>query len=447
MWSMLKPGGEYEPVLPLPSVPTFGIPCLDEKLSKLDVSLVQVQRNDASDGQFVVYRRNIHVARPHARVIPASEWHTNRRRARVAPPPNDPSMNVQRAVLVGLVTCQLLGALIITQTSTAVVCAALCGGFLHFGLQQMMHELSHRRMRAFDMVLCVLADACFGMSGPCFYVYYTELHGLHHSTVGDHEDPDTAFHNLWSLSGPLGRCGAPMRLLWTCVVGFLTRPLVLIASAASGRSDLLDKASGRRFRGMLLYSVTALVWLGLLYACAPAGVLYMVLSAGFSMGACAHPCLLYWIMQHCASPITRMQPTVSYGGSAWMHALTFGALRHVEHHDFPLVPFYRLHEIASLVGRPPRVTDSPPRPVGDEKPSKSCYSRNGTEDGKLFVVESACGFIWQWLSRRGEWMDVGAQQFCKEHNTALKVPTPAERRALALLPAHVAASSLFPFTM
>ena len=42
-------------------------------------------------------------------------------------------------------------------------------------------------------------------------------------------------------------------------------------------------------------------------------------------------------------------------------------------------------------------------------------------------------------------LTTGAQQYCKEYNTSLKLPTPAECRALALLPADAAVKCLFPF--
>ena len=41
-----------------------------------------------------------------------------------------------------------------------------------------------------------------------------------------------------------------------------------------------------------------------------------------------------------------MQPTLSYAGSDLWHWLTFQELRHLEHHDFPGIPWTRLAALA-----------------------------------------------------------------------------------------------------
>ena len=103
---------------------------------------------------------------------------------------------------------------------------------------------------------------------------------------------------------------------------------------------------------------------------------YFALSAANSVGFLAHPCIGFWLFQHaCATDLderssmapayaapTRaprakkdddaygalddMQPTLSYAGSDLWHWLTFQELRHLEHHDFPGIPWTRLAALA-----------------------------------------------------------------------------------------------------
>ena len=53
------------------------------------------------------------------------------------------------------------------------------------------------------------------------------------------------------------------------------------------------------------------------------------------------------------------RPTHSVYGSRWFDALCWNANYHVEHHDFPAVPLWRLPELRALAG-PAFYPDSPP---------------------------------------------------------------------------------------
>lgn len=330
----------------------------------------------AGDREYVVFdANNLSRDATQTSMPPAHAWHTTRRRP--CTKLNDARSHVQRATLVVLVGVQVLIGSMAWGRVVHAALACTVGAYAHFGLQQMMHELSHRRPTAVDHALAFCADALFGLSGPGFYIYYMYHHLRHHSTVGLEEDPDAAFHNLWaSVPAPLTSSVAG-RLVWATAVGSLTKVL-LVVNYLRGKSSVLYVDTPRT---PLVASIAGhvLLW-GLASVRAPRLALYTAASSALSLGALGHPCLFFWIAQHCANHATRWQPTMSYDGHEWVHALHLGALRHTEHHDQPMVPFYRMHLI-------------PRRP-----------------DDCAFV--SILDSIWRWCAHTDGtvWMDVGAQQ-------------------------------------
>jgi fatty acid desaturase len=63
---------------------------------------------------------------------------------------------------------------------------------------------------------------------------------------------------------------------------------------------------------------------------------------------------VFWLIQHqCAADAIdegeeAWQPTVSYYGSDVANWLNFGELYHVEHHDFPRIPFNKIHRCRKI---------------------------------------------------------------------------------------------------
>eukprot|EP00747_Dinoflagellata_sp_TGD_P074108 gnl/TRDRNA2_/TRDRNA2_158189_c0_seq2.p1 gnl/TRDRNA2_/TRDRNA2_158189_c0~~gnl/TRDRNA2_/TRDRNA2_158189_c0_seq2.p1 ORF type:complete len:352 (-),score=16.68 gnl/TRDRNA2_/TRDRNA2_158189_c0_seq2:109-1164(-) len=249
--------------------------------------------------------------------------------------------NIARLVLAVLITVQLTIAYACTRATVAILLAVFVGAFLHFGMQEMMHQIVHRSVCTVDHFLFAIADVMFGLSGPPFYIYYTQLHLKHHQSVGEVSDPDAEFQKLW-MKLPKRIHIFFLRWCWTFVIGGCTKLLLAAAYYDNPRAFVL-------FSEFSVFNLCAYVFASLslivVYPWRAAGLLYIACSAAFSMGAGAHPCLLFWIMQHAYGPHTDMQHTVSYGGSAIIHFLHFGALFHAEHHDMPKIPFFRMHLI------------------------------------------------------------------------------------------------------
>lgn len=351
--------------------------------NKLDLVRVLLA-DDASE--HVVFRKNLEAG--HARRMSAREWHVERReRLRSDHLKDDASRGVQRCLLLSMIATQSCAAILLARVPLWVcLLSGYVGGFVHFGMQQMMHELAHRSPTRLDRVIFVVSDVLFGWSGPDFCAYYTRLHAAHHARVGHEDDPDSAFHALWNRGE--GDDVAPFvrRLVRATTVGFLGRLLVLW-SARRGEDG--RHPSGGLFRRCTSTVSPCLVGAFVAHRYGVASVAHLACSAACAMGAFAHPCLFYWISQHCASPLTAWRPTVSYAGARWTHALFWGALFHAEHHDRPMVPSL------SMVRDPPLV-----------------------EGG----VESIRSFIWEWLTRSGEWMDVAGQRRYTELTVSIALP-------------------------
>lgn len=340
-----------------------------------------------SKQSFLVHRENCHAVKPQIDLgMPAHRWHGCRNRigysgGRVRHLCSR-SKSAQRAVLAILLAAQL--TLLTTKLSfiTAFLASYCFGAFAQFNMQAMMHEICHRGIRVVDHVCFLLADSCFGLSGPGFYIYYSEFHLKHHADVGSPGDPDFGFHMLWSNVS----AGRLRRLIESIIIAAFTKILLSVGHVRGTKKNILFVAP---FWALARYAAfTALFWASAWRYATPGGFLYLTLSACFSMGAACHPCLLSWITQHCASVATRMQPTISYSGSGLFHSMHLGALYHTEHHDFPLVPFYKLHLV-----------------------------RGSTPDlyRDVVTVKSALKWIMTWLRCETLWMDAGAQLWCTRH--------------------------------
>lgn len=270
----------------------------------------------------------------------AHKWHSSRSRTRGL---NRSGKSVQRTILLGLVVMQLwIG--VCFDWSVKLVCAVTVGAYAHFGMQQMIHEVAHRSPGIIDHSLAFFSDTLFFLCGPGFYIYYMFHHIKHHNTVGEEDDPDMAFHQLWAkIPSCFGRT-VRGRIVWSALVAFFTKGLLVI-NFMSGRSSVLYMNTPKL--PLVGSALLQIIMLGIAAWSTPGALAYVYLSSALSLGAFAHPCIVFWISQHCSNEMSDFQPTLSYKGSYWIHLLHLGALRHTEHHDNPLIPFHLMHRIRS----------------------------------------------------------------------------------------------------
>ncbi len=325
------------------------------------------------------------------------EWHRRRRQEILRGHPEiltfkAPPAIVYVGLMAGCIALQLaMGGMVALHAHQAFIglwtlaLAATIGAFCAYALQQMTHEACHTQPRRSTRLLALAADIMLGTSGPCFYSYYFQCHLPHHANTGDEGDPDIMMHGHWAVL-PKWAAGTRIgRFLWLSLLGLFTFEILIIENLVGRIPQPRLSIRNRRLVALLLlkYAFMGLVWaIGGIWC-----LVYFRLAAAFSLGAFGHPYAGFWLMQHASVAGNGFQPTVSYGGSWLWHWLTLGELYHVEHHDFPWVPFNRIAEVRQVA---------------------PAYYRD------LCVVPSVWRLTWQWLSHTdgSPWMDVAGVLDC-----------------------------------
>ena len=343
-------------------------------------------------------------------MVPANEWHTIRRRIILSKHPEIRKLRPLPAVFYTMLTSALVllhlsvGVVIAVYSGTenvwlwAIVLAATIGAFSTFALQQLTHEFSHIKRSRLQVVPVLLADLMVGTTGPNYASYYFKFHMHHHSNTSKGDDPDLYYHSEWADPPQWAARTRVTRFLWITIFGLFTFEILLLGHMF-GRAPR-PRMSIRNTELMLTllgkYGFMGLTfWFGGFWC-----FLYFKLAAGFSLGAFAHPYGGFWLMQHAAMARNGFQPTLSYSGSRIWHWLNLGELYHVEHHDFPWVPFTKIEEV---------------RRIAPEY-YQSCH-----------VITSVWRLTWDWLSHTdgSPWSDVAG---------VLVYPAPASRKELRRRP-------------
>jgi sphingolipid delta-4 desaturase len=231
--------------------------------------------------------------------------------------------------ILTLVAVQLLGAFLIREQPVWVgVLCGVAGAVPALGLYFLMHECSHQlvfRSRTLNVLSGILANSANGIP---YSVLFTTHHLKHHSSPGDaHADPDLPTD--WEAR-LIGRSSL-RKALW-----LLVNPLFQVLRG----SRLSATRSPRGWVALnavavLATDVAVLVTLG------PTALLYLLSSYFFAMGL---PLGAFWIPEHIGTE--NGQDTRSYYG--WLNLLLFNRGYHVEHHDFPSVPWNRLPRLRRL---------------------------------------------------------------------------------------------------
>ncbi len=340
---------------------------------------------------------------PHMQVsFTAADWHRTRRHATLEKYPKvrdlhenrsgsggflDPGTGMQLAYLLLALTVLHLAMMKLVATAQSYLLVFFLSGTLGsvtaYGAQALNHDLSHvNRHKGFNYVCMVLSSALCNFP---WAMYYQHFHTIHHAYTGTEldRDGDILFQPwysppcfLLSLKWPrvwdsritltrwselyqpppeaekmhkLDLAGSKYtRFLWGTLVGFFLYPLFL------ARKLQLDQAHipTVEYEGLMLAGQIFCWRLGGFWA-----LLYLWLSAAFSLGAFCHPFMGFWLIQHqsvrrtpklsargaalCKSLLHRdahlpvPQPTLSYSGSKIWNVLNYGELYHVEHHDHP----------------------------------------------------------------------------------------------------------------
>ncbi|MGB0371270.1 MAG: fatty acid desaturase [Opitutales bacterium] len=262
-----------------------------------------------------------------------------------------------------------------------IALAATVGAYFAYAFQQLTHEVCHSPNGGtlFAKLFAVAGDITVGTSGPNLSIYYFAGHLTHHKNTGGVGDPDYVLHSHWAILPKMFGKSRLGRLTWITLFSLFTFEFMQIEHWLGRYNVPHIKKPGKKILALVLmkYAFMALTWwLGGFWC-----FLYFKLAGGFAMGAFGHPYAGFWLMQHMSHPKNGYQPTVSYGGSYLWNWMTFGELYHVEHHDFPNIPFNKIYEVRKI--------------------APEYY-----ED--LWVVDSVCKLSWEWISHTDgtPWMEV-----------------------------------------
>ncbi|KAH9260081.1 hypothetical protein BASA81_001853 [Batrachochytrium salamandrivorans] len=309
-------------------------------------------------------------------VCSAADWHRTRRFAMLRRRPelkllyNNLDGDVYRTILLllVLVMSHLASLTVVSaQPLLALPLAVSVGAVCAFGFQALIHELSHMVFSHTNTLAFATATLAASFCNFPWHYYYFNYHNRHHAHTGGEKDRDgdilfRAWHCPPTISRGRGffwNLGANKlcRWLWTGVFGL---GIYFMFCRAKWLLDAKHEPSIKYEGPMMLTHLLVWYWFGWV------GLFYLLASAGFSLGALGHPFIQFWLTQHAfvmqrevansdllhhaelfSAPL--LQPTVSGRNDVWLwQAMNFGELRHMEHHDFPVISFWRAYQLPKL---------------------------------------------------------------------------------------------------
>ncbi len=233
--------------------------------------------------------------------------------------------------IVALVLLQITMAAFLRGSSWVLIIgtAYLFGAFVSHGLMVLVHDATHyliSKHRWVNRLSIYFAN----LPGILPYAEsFRIFHMQHHAKLGDPiEDLDVpgARENDWLKKSPLHRA------FWiTFYFLFISSRIFRLSESKTGHSGIFINILVQIF-----FSMAVAHFLGL------HALLYLALSFFFSVGP--HPLGARWIQEH--SLASEKQPTFSYYGP--LNALSFNMGYHLEHHDFPMVPWSKLTKVHKI---------------------------------------------------------------------------------------------------
>jgi sphingolipid delta-4 desaturase len=235
-------------------------------------------------------------------------------------------------LVVGLAAGHLaLAGLLADRPLWLIGLVAFCvGAFFAACLNAMIHEARHdlifRDRRANHAIALVANLGLVTFAAMPFFRY----HGWHHLATGDYA-MDVGIPTKWEARWVGNRA-------WRKVVWLAAFPLFQWLRTRKFRSD------ERVWHGWMVANVALQLAADLLmlYVWGPFSLLYLLLSYAFAVGF--HPLGTRVIQEHFL--IAEGEETNNYIGWASLFECNFGY--HIEHHDFPRIPWNRLPRVAKL---------------------------------------------------------------------------------------------------
>jgi sphingolipid delta-4 desaturase len=235
-------------------------------------------------------------------------------------------------VILGLVLLQLFVAWALRGASLlwVVAVAYAVGAFAAAGLTSMIHDASHGRIlagRQGNRLAAILANLpCVSVAAMPFFHY----HPAHHAAMGDYA-MDVGIPTEAEARWVGGR--SLRKALWLAFF-----PIVQLLRTRKFRSREPQWNRWTALNATVQVTIDVVV----LLAWGPAALIYLALSYWLSVGL--HPVGTRVVQEHFF--VEDGQETHSYVGPCNLAEMNFGY--HVEHHDFPSVPWYDLPKVRRL---------------------------------------------------------------------------------------------------
>ena len=266
-------------------------------------------------------------------------WHSRRHREILREHPSvrtllgsDPTSGLW---IVGLVAAQLALAALSGRVNAwiLVLLAATAGATIAHALGVLIHEASHKlifRDSRMNKAAAIVANVPLGAPAA---IEFRHQHLLHHRYLGETAEPE-------------GRdTQAPTRGEVAFVGRSRSSSIRKLLSFAFGRFFYEARSANRAPRdAWLVANVVVCVAADalLVWSTGLRPLVYLVLSGLFAFGP--HVLGARRVAEHLT--IRRGQPTNSYYGP--LNRISFDVGYHVEHHDFPSVPWRRLRQLRSI---------------------------------------------------------------------------------------------------
>ncbi|NUP05989.1 MAG: fatty acid desaturase [Polyangiaceae bacterium] len=234
-------------------------------------------------------------------------------------------------------TALFIVAIVLLQLSAAVaarhwpwylllLCAYFVGATLTHALGVLIHECAHDlvfRSKSYNRVFAIIANIPLMIPGA---IDFREKHLLHHKHLGEgaHRDFQTPTPEAIQFVGR----SRLRKFFWLSLgsVVFPKRPI-----------EGLKSRNDRWLPANVVVQVVAMVAFTLAFG--PWALAFLAASSLFAFGP--HPLGMRGYGRHL--PLRDGQPTASYYGLG--NFVSFNVGYHVEHHDFPAIPWNRLPEV------------------------------------------------------------------------------------------------------
>lgn len=263
----------------------------------------------------------------------AAQWHTHRRARILARHPEIRSLQgsypLSRAIILALVAADVALAWAVRQSSwlTVVALAFGAGAFVAHALGVLIHECTHNLVthgsRANKLWMVV---ANLPLLAPAA-IEFRAQHLLHHKFLGEVDGRDTQ---------------APSR----AEIAFTGQSSIRkLASFTLGRFFYRARPANHVPRDgflMLNWGVQLLACVALFWLVGGKGIAFLAVSGLLAFGP--HPLGARRLSEHFT--MRADQPSVSYYGP--LNAMSFDVGYHVEHHDFPAIPWPRLRVLRNV---------------------------------------------------------------------------------------------------